>query len=77
CETPNDIDVQPLLSTKTEQDLFNDFNAALSDLTYSAEAAAAAAAGGDPNAFDGFDYPSKPSTFTSLFDEDLYQQSLS
>ncbi|CAF2146823.1 unnamed protein product [Rotaria magnacalcarata] len=75
CETPNDIDVQPLLSTKTEQDLFNDFNAALSDLTYSVEAAAAA--GGDPNAFDGFDYPSKPSTFTSLFDEDVYQQSLS
>lgn len=74
CETPNDIDVQPLLSTKTEQDLFNDFNAALSDLTYSAETAAA---GGDPNAFDGFEYPVKPSTFTSLFDEEMQQQALS
>ncbi|CAF1424050.1 unnamed protein product [Adineta steineri] len=72
-ETPNDID----LSTKTEQDLFNDFNAALTDLTYSAETAAA---GGDTSAFDGFDYPTKHSTFTSLFDDDneeqQYQQSL-
>ncbi|CAF1277233.1 unnamed protein product [Rotaria sordida] len=71
CEVPNDIDVQPLLSTKTEQDLFNDFNAALSDLTYSAEAAAA---GGDPSAFDGFDYSTKHSTFNSLFDDDVQQQ---
>jgi hypothetical protein len=72
-ETPNDIDVQPLLSTKTEQDLFNDFNAALTDLTYSAETAAA---GGDPSAFDGFDYPTKQSTFNSLFDEEEQPQSL-
>ncbi len=73
-ETPNDIDVQPLLSTKTEQDLFNDFNAALSDLTYSAETAAA---GGDPSAFDGFDYPTKHTTFHSLFeDEEQQPQSL-
>jgi hypothetical protein len=70
-ETPNDIDVQPLLSTKTEQDLFNDFNAALTDLTYSAETAAA---GGDPSAFDGFDYPTKNSTFNSLFEDDEQQQ---
>jgi len=70
-ETPNDIDVQPLLSTKTEQDLFNDFNAALTDLTYSAETAAA---GGDPSAFDGFDYPTRQSTFNSLFDDDEQQQ---
>ncbi|CAF1571290.1 unnamed protein product, partial [Adineta steineri] len=41
--------------------LFNDFNAALTDLTYSAETAAA---GGDTSAFDGFDYPTKHSTFT-------------
>ena len=72
-ETPNDIDVQPLLSTKTEQDLFNDFNAALTDLTYSAETAAA---GGDPSAFDGFDYPTKTSTFTSLFEDEEQSQSL-
>jgi hypothetical protein len=71
CETPNDIDVQPLLSTKTEQDLFNDFNAALTDLTYSAETAAA---GGDPSAFDGFDYSTKHSTFNSLFEDDEQQQ---
>jgi hypothetical protein len=70
-ETPNDIDVQPLLSTKTEQDLFNDFNAALTDLTYSAETAAA---GGDPSAFDGFDYPTKHSTFNSLFEDEEQQQ---
>ncbi|CAF1025462.1 unnamed protein product [Adineta ricciae] len=63
CETPNDID----LSTKTEQDLFNDFNAALTDLTYSAEIAAA---GGDTSAFDGFDCSSKHSTFSSLFEDD-------
>ena len=62
-ETPNDMDVQPLLSTKTEQDLFNDFNAALTDLTYSA-------AGGDPSAFDGFEYPTKSSTFHSLFEDE-------
>ena len=66
-ETPNDIDVQPLLSNKTEQDLFNDFNAALTDLTYSAVYA-------DPNAFDGFDYPIKHSTFQSLFDDEEQQQ---
>ncbi len=64
-------DVQPLLSNKTEQDLFNDFNAALSDLTYSAETAAA---GGDPSAFDGFDYSTKNSTFNSLFENDDEQQ---
>jgi hypothetical protein len=69
CETPNDLDVHPLLSTKTEQDLFNDFNAALTDLTCSAEAA-----GGDPSAFDGFDYPTKHSTFNALFDDDEQQQ---
>lgn len=68
CETTNDIDVQPLLTTKTEQDLFNDFNAALTDLTSSAEAAAAA--GADTNAFDAFDYPSKHSTFQCLFDDE-------
>ncbi|UJR35143.1 hypothetical protein I4U23_027914 [Adineta vaga] len=72
CETPNDIDVQPLLSTKTEQDLFNDFNAALTDLTTSAEAAAAA--GADTHAFDAFDYTSKNSTFNCLFDDDDQQQ---
>lgn len=66
-ETPNDIDVQPLLSNKTEQDLFNDFNAALTDLTYSAETAAA---GGDSSAFDGFDYSTKNSTFQSLFEDE-------
>jgi len=71
CETPNDIDVQSFLTTKTEQDLFNDFNAALTDLTYSAEVAAA---GGDSSAFDGFDYQPKQSTFTSLFDDDEQQQ---
>jgi hypothetical protein len=72
CETPNDIDVQPLLSTKTEHDLFNDFNAALTDLTSSAEAAAAA--GADTNTFDAFDYSSKHSTFNSLFEDDDQQQ---
>ncbi|CAF1065703.1 unnamed protein product [Adineta steineri] len=72
CETPSDIDVHPLLSTKTEQDLFNDFNAALTDLTSSAEAAAAA--GADTNAFDAFDYPSKHSTFNCLFDDDDQSQ---
>ncbi|CAF1607476.1 unnamed protein product, partial [Adineta ricciae] len=72
CETPNDIDVQPLLSTKTEQDLFNDFNAALTDLTSSAEAAAAA--GADTNAFDAFDYTSKHSTFNCLFEDDEQSQ---
>ena len=78
-ETPNDIDVQPLLSNKTEQDLFNDFNAALTDLTYSAEVAVA---GGDSSAFDGFDYPTKNSTFQSLFedeqddDEQVHSQTL-
>lgn len=69
-ETPNDLDVQPLLlANKTEQDLFNDFNAALTDLTYSAETAAA---GGDPSAFDGFDYPNKSSStiHSLLFDDD-------
>ncbi len=71
CETPNDIDVQPLLSTKTEHDLFNDFNAALTDLTSSAEAAAAA--GADTNTFDAFDYSSKNSTFNCLFDDDEQQ----
>lgn len=70
-ETPNDLDVQSLLLNKTEQDLFNDFNAALTDLTYSAETSAAAAAGGDPSAFDGFDYPNKShSTFQALFDDE-------
>lgn len=73
CEAPNDIDVQPLLSMKTEQDLFNDFNAALTDLTYSAEAAAA---GGDSSAFDGFEYPTKHLAFNSLFDDDVQQQTL-
>jgi hypothetical protein len=68
CETPNDMDVQPLLSTRTEHDLFNDFNAALTDLTSSAEAAAAA--GTDPNAFDAFDYATKNSTFNCLFEDD-------
>ena len=69
CEAPNDIDVQPLLSSKTEHDLFNDFNAALSDLTSSAEAAAAA--GADTHTtFDAFDYPSKTSTFNYLFEDD-------
>jgi hypothetical protein len=72
CETPNDIDVQPLLSTRTEHDLFNDFNAALTDLTSSAEAAAAA--GADTNAFDAFDYTSKHSTFNCLFDDDDQSQ---
>lgn len=73
CETPNDIDVQPLLSSRTEHDLFNDFNAALSDLTSSAEAAAAA--GADTNtAFDAFDYASKNSTFHCLFDDDDQSQ---
>ena len=68
-ETPNDLDVQSLLLNKTEQDLFNDFNAALTDLTYSTESAAAA--GGDPSAFDGFDYPNKShSTFHALFDDE-------
>lgn len=73
-ETPNDIDVQPLLSTKTEQDLFNDFNTALTDLTYSAETAAA---GGDSSAFDGFDYPTKTTTFQSLFEDDEQPQTQS
>jgi hypothetical protein len=72
CETPNDIDVQPLLSTKSEHDLFNDFNAALTDLTSSAEAVAAA--GADTNTFDAFDYSSKNSTFNCLFDDDDQQQ---
>jgi hypothetical protein len=72
CETPNDIDVQPLLSTRTEHDLFNDFNAALTHLTSSAEAAAAA--GADTNAFDAFDYTSKHSTFNSLFEDDEQSQ---
>ncbi len=67
-ETPNDID----LSSKTEQDLFNDFNAALTDLTSSAEAAAAA--GADTNNFDAFDYSSKNSTFNCLFEDDEQQQ---
>ncbi|UJR10683.1 hypothetical protein I4U23_014877 [Adineta vaga] len=66
-ETANDMD----LATKTEQDLFNEFNAAITDLTYSAEVAAA---GGDTSAFDGFDYPSKHSTFSSLFEDE--EQSL-
>jgi len=70
-ETPNDIDVQPLLSTKSEHDLFNDFNAALTDLTSSAEAAAAA--GADTNTFDAFDYSSKHSTFNCLFEDDEQQ----
>ena len=68
CETPNDIDVQPLPSTKTEQDLFNDFNAALTDLTSSAEAAAAVDS--DPNHFDAFGYSARHSNFHSLFDDD-------
>lgn len=69
-ETPTDLDVQSLLLNKTEQDLFNDFNAALTDLTYSAETTAATA-GGDSSAFDGFDYPNKShSTFHALFDDD-------
>lgn len=67
-ETPHDMDVQPLLSTKTEHDLFNDFNAALTDLTSSAEAVAAA--GADTNTFDAFDYSSKHSTFNCLFEDD-------
>ena len=65
-ETPTDID----LSSKSEQDLFNEFNAALTDLTSSAETAAAVAAGADPNTFDAFDYSSKPSTFHCLFEDD-------
>ncbi|CAF3292716.1 unnamed protein product [Rotaria socialis] len=73
CETPNDIDVQPLLSSRTEHDLFNDFSAALSDLTSSAEAVAAA--GADTNTpFDAFDYASKNSTFNCLFDDDDQSQ---
>lgn len=67
-ETPNDID----LSSKTEQDLFNEFNAALTDLTSSAETAAAG--GGDTNTFDAFDYSSKHSTFHCLFEDDDQQQ---
>lgn len=68
-ETTNEFDVQPLLlANRTEQDLFNDFNAALTDLTYSAETAAA---GGDPSAFDGFDYSNKSSMIHSfLLDEE-------
>ncbi|CAF3603882.1 unnamed protein product [Rotaria sordida] len=73
CETTNDIDVQPLLSSRTEHDLFNDFNAALSDLTSSAEAAAAAGADTN-NAFDAFDYTSKHSTFNCLFEDDDQSQ---
>lgn len=65
-ETPTDID----LSSKSEQDLFNEFNAALTDLTSSAETAAAVGAGADPNTFDAFDYSSKPSTFHCLFEDD-------
>ena len=72
-ETPNDIDAQPFLSTKIEQDLFSDFNAALTDLTYAAEATAA---GGDPSVFDGFDCPAKHSIFNSMFDDDIQQPSL-
>ncbi|CAF2934087.1 unnamed protein product [Rotaria sp. Silwood2] len=72
-EAPNDIDVQPLLSSRTEHDLFNDFNAALSDLTSSAEAAAAAGADTN-NAFDAFDYTSKNSTFNCLFEDDDQSQ---
>ena len=53
---------------RTEHDLFNDFNAALTDLTSSAEAAAAA--GADTNTFDAFDYSSKNSTFNCLFEDD-------
>ena len=71
-EAANDLDVQPLLCTKTEQDLFNEFNAALTDLTSSAEAAA----GGDASAFDGFDYPLRQSTFHTLFEEDEQQAAL-
>ena len=71
-ETGNEMDVQPLLTSKTEQELFNEFNAALIDLTSSAEAAA----GGDSSAFDGFDYPIKPSTFHTLFEDDDQQSSL-
>lgn len=63
CETPNDMDVQPLLTTKTEQDLFNDFNAALTDLT-------SAAAAAHENTFDAFDYANKSGSFHSLFDDD-------
>lgn len=72
CEAANDLDVHPLLCTKTEQDLFNEFNAALTDLTSSAEAAA----GGDASAFDGFDYPLRQSTFHALFEDDEQQASL-
>ena len=68
----NDIDVQPLLTIKSEHDLYNDFHAALTDLTSSAEAAAAI--GADTNAFDAFDYSSKHSTFNCLFDDDDQQQ---
>ena len=64
-DTPTDID----LSQKSEQDLFNEFNAALTDLTSSAETAAVIA-GADPNTFDAFDYSSKPSTFHCLFEDD-------
>ena len=71
CETPNDMDIHPLLSTKAEQDLFNEFNAALTDLTYSADVAAS---GGDSSAFDGFDCSTKSSTFHSLFEDDEHPQ---
>ena len=70
CETPNDMDVQPLLTNKTEQDLFNDFNAALTDLTSSA----AAANENDSNTFDAFDYANKSGSFHSLFDDDEHPQ---
>lgn len=68
----NDIDVQPLLAIKSEHDLYNDFHAALTDLTSSAEAAAAI--GADTNTFDAFDYSSKHSTFNCLFDDDDQHQ---
>ena len=57
CETPTDLDVQPLLTIKSENDLFNDFNAALTDLT---------STNVGTNEFDAFDY----STRNSLFDDE-------
>ena len=71
-DTPTDID----LSQKSEQDLFNEFNAALTDLTSSAETAAVIA-GADPNTFDAFDYSSKPSTFHCLFEDDEQPSTMS
>lgn len=71
CETPADLDVQPLLSIKTEQDLFNDFNAALTDLT----SVVHVGTGGnetDSTTFDAFDY----TTRNSLFDDEEHSNPL-